>query len=75
MRSFTRAIAVPVIVLAFALGTSSALSATLKVVDGEYKLPASIDPSVTTEAKTELWAHVWRPQAGGPYPLDKSLGR
>ena len=69
MKSFNRAIAVAVIALAFALGASSALSATFKVVDGKYRLPASIDPSVTTEAKTELWAHVWRPRTGGPYPL------
>lgn len=43
--------------------------APLAVVEGEYKLPASIDPSVTDVMETELWAHVWRPAAGGPYPL------
>jgi len=69
MRSFNRAIAVPVIALAFVLGASSALSATIEVLDGEYRLPASIHSSVTTEAKTELWAHVWRPRTGGPHPL------
>lgn len=69
MRFLIRAIAVLVIALAVALSTSSAFAAILEVMDGEYKLPASIDPSVTTEAKTELWAHVWRPQTGGPYPL------
>ena len=36
---------------------------------GEYKLPASFDPEVTTELETEEWARVWRPEADGVYPL------
>ncbi len=40
-----------------------------KVLSGEYKLPASFDAEVTTEMETEEWAHVWRPQADGAYPL------
>jgi hypothetical protein len=39
------------------------------VLTGEYKLPASFDPEVTTELETEEWARVWRPQADGVYPL------
>jgi hypothetical protein len=41
----------------------------LSVISGRYKLPASVDPSVTTALATELWAQVWRPDTGGPYPL------
>jgi hypothetical protein len=36
---------------------------------GTYKLPAGIDPTVSTEMATELWAEVWRPNAAGPFPL------
>lgn len=50
-------------------GCSSDTSRSLEVIDGEYKLPAAIDPSVTDAMETELWAHVWRPSTGGPYPL------
>ena len=39
------------------------------VLTGEYKLPASFDPEVTTELETEEWARVWRPQQDGVYPL------
>ena len=37
----------------------------------EYKLPASIDPDVSTELATELWARVYRPLdlSHAPYPL------
>ncbi len=69
MNTFKRTIAVLVVALAVALSTSSVPAMTHKVIDGEYKLPASIDPSVTTSMKTELWAHVWRPGTGGPYPI------
>lgn len=57
------------IFLGIGLSTNTVFAATFDVLDGEYKLPASIDPAVTTKAKTELWAHVWRPNTGGPYPL------
>jgi hypothetical protein len=69
MNSYKRTIAVLAIALAIALSTSSAPAATFEVTDGQYKLRARINPSVTTETKTELWAHVWRPKTGGPYPL------
>lgn len=57
-----------------AFGKSPAFAATLgvndgSVIDGKYKLPASLDSTVTTRLKTELWAHVWRPSTGGPHPL------
>ena len=39
------------------------------VLQGTYKLPASVDPTVSTEMATELWAQVFRPDTGGPYPL------
>lgn len=51
------------------LTTTPSRATDLEVIDGEYKLPAAIDASVTTKTKTELWAHVWRPKTGGPYPL------
>lgn len=37
----------------------------------EYKLPASVDPDVSTELATELWARVYRPVdlSGAPYPF------
>jgi len=37
----------------------------------EYKLPAAIDPDVSTELATELWARVYRPSnlANAPYPF------
>ncbi len=37
----------------------------------EYKLPAAIDPDVTTALATELWARVYRPVtlSNAPYPL------
>jgi hypothetical protein len=69
MNSCKRTIAVLIVALAIALGVSSAPAAMFEVVDGQYKLPASIDPAVSTVIKTELWAHVWRPKIGGPYPL------
>ena len=67
MRSCGRIIVTSLVALALAFGVSTAGSAPLfTVVDGYYKLPASVDPSVTSLMKTELWAHVWRPNAGGP---------
>lgn len=41
----------------------------LGVLTGSYKLPATVDATVTTSLATELWAQVWRPDTGGPYPL------
>src|SRR5262245_20774590 len=37
----------------------------------EYKLPAAVDPDVSTELPTELWARVYRPAqlTAPPYPL------
>lgn len=39
------------------------------ILIGEYKLPASIDPSVAADVQTELWAAVYRPARKGRYPL------
>ena len=43
----------------------------LATASSEYKLPAAIDPDVTTELATELWARVYRPVtlSSPPYPL------
>ncbi|HKH46331.1 MAG TPA: hypothetical protein VKM72_16850 [Thermoanaerobaculia bacterium] len=43
----------------------------LATTSSEYKLPAAVDPDVTTELATELWARVYRPAtlSGAPYPL------
>ena len=69
MNSVMKTIAVSIVFLSVALSVSPATAATLEVMDGEYKLPAAIYSSVTTDVKTELWAHVWRPKADGRYPL------
>jgi hypothetical protein len=69
MISIKRFIIVLITALAVAAGSSAVGAATLTVVDGEYKLAASLDSAVTTAMKTELWAHVWRPKTGRPYPL------
>lgn len=44
-------------------------AARAAVLTGEYKLPASFDPEVTTDLETEEWARVWRPDTDGVYPL------
>jgi hypothetical protein len=57
---------------AVCIGLSLGLCATaaaFTVIEGEYKLPASFDPKVTTSLKTELWARVYRPATEGTYPL------
>jgi hypothetical protein len=43
----------------------------LATTSSEYKLPAAIDPDVSTELATELWARVYRPVnlSGAPFPL------
>jgi hypothetical protein len=46
---------------------SQAMSQT--ILEGEYKLPATVDATVTTSLATELWARVYRPQGTGPFPL------
>lgn len=40
------------------------------VRDGEYKLPATVDPTVLGDRQTELWAHVYWPESlsGLPSP-------
>lgn len=69
-----------VIVLCLILSAVSAQAQTapdasgfgpLATTSSEYKLPASIDPDVTTALATELWARVYRPAtlSDGPYPL------
>lgn len=43
----------------------------LATTSSEYKLPAAVDPDVTPQLATELWARVYRPAtlSGAPYPL------
>src|SRR3954447_12236232 len=40
-------------------------------VSAEYKLPASVDPEITSDVETEVWATLWRPKVldRPPYPL------
>jgi len=57
-----------ILLLGLSLSLGSPASA-LPVIQGDYKLPASFDPTVTTSLQTELWARVYRPDSGGPYPL------
>ena len=44
-------------------------TAAKRILFGEYKLPAAVDPTVAAEDETELWAAVYRPAARGRYPL------
>jgi hypothetical protein len=46
-------------------------SGPFATTSSEYKLPASVDPDVSTELATELWARVYHPTplGTGPYPL------
>jgi hypothetical protein len=32
------------------------------VATSQYRLPASVDPTIMTDRATEIWARVWRPQ-------------
>lgn len=59
------------LMLLFILGLLSGFTPAVQaaVLTGEYKLPATIDSSVLGDRATELWARVWRPATGGPYPL------
>jgi hypothetical protein len=59
---------IPLVQAFFALLICGSAQA-LNVITGTYKLPASVDSKVTTAMATELWAQVWRPDSGGPYPL------
>jgi hypothetical protein len=60
-----RAFAVLLLLLVGFRGPAEAVA----VLDGQYKLPASVDPTVSTDLATELWAHVFRPAPAGNYPL------
>ena len=55
--------------LGLSIGLTVTASAQFTVIQGDYKLPASFDATVTTSLATELWARVYRPDSGGPYPL------
>ncbi|TXH67121.1 MAG: hypothetical protein E6Q83_18525 [Thiothrix sp.] len=68
---FRKALKISVYLLSLGLAatSTSVYASTFKVIDGEYKLPATVDKLVTPKVKTELWAHVWRPQSRGRYPL------
>ncbi len=43
----------------------------LETTSAEYRLPASVDPSVLDGRATEIWARVYRPTdlSGGPFPV------
>ena len=51
------------------LGAVVPAHAAKAIQEGEYQLPAGIDPTVATEMATELWARVYRPVEAGTYPL------
>src|SRR5476651_2669607 len=55
--------------LVLAAGLYLVPTSSAAVLVGTYKLPASVDPEVSTEMATELWAVVFRPNTGGPFPL------
>jgi hypothetical protein len=58
--------------LVLAAGLYLVPTSSAAVLVGTYKLPASVDPEVTTELATELWAEVVRPATpsqDGRYPL------
>jgi hypothetical protein len=46
-------------------------SQAVSMVSADYRLPARQDPDIASEAKTEIWATLWRPEplAAGPHPL------
>src|SRR3954469_7056538 len=51
----------------FGAGPSRAVS----MVSADHRLPARLDPDIASEAKTEIWATLWRPEplAAEPHPL------
>ncbi len=57
------------LLLVLAAGLYTVPAAPAAVLVGTYKLPASVDPEVSTELATELWAAVFRPDTVGPFPL------
>ncbi len=69
METILRKVCSLVLFLCLWIGVGSTATAALTVIQGDYKLPASFDPEVTTSLATELWARVYRPDSGGPYPL------
>lgn len=77
-RSMSLVIAALALWLAMPLAARAAVVAVdpagigpLAVAHGEYKLKAKIDPQVTSDVVTELWARVYRPKVLGatPHPL------
>lgn len=48
---------------------AGAAGAAIPIANATYQLPATVDPTVASEMATELWAEVWQPTSGGPYPL------
>jgi len=46
-------------------------SQAVSMVSADYRLPAGLDPDIASEAKTEIWATLWRPEplAAGAHPL------
>ncbi len=68
MATILRTVRSLILLFGLYLGLGS-LAWALPVIQGDYKLPATLDATVTTSLQTELWARVYRPNSGGPYPL------
>lgn len=54
-----------------AVATDPTAMGPLAVAHSEYRLKARIDPQVTSDVVTELWARIYRPKplGGAPHPL------
>src|SRR5262245_58908424 len=50
-------------VLTTGLAPDAPGQAAFTVATAQYRLPASIDPTIMTDRATEIWARVWRPQS------------
>ena len=69
MHALIRAFRSIALLLGWLAGMAGGALAALPIVQGDYKLPASVDATVTTDLATELWARVYRPDAVGLFPL------
>ena len=72
---FRRAVRAVQLFLALAAGLYLASAPAAAFLTGIYQLPASIDPTVTSDLATELFAEVVRPDTGGPFPLQPGAYR
>jgi hypothetical protein len=66
---FRRVVRAVQLFLALAAELYLASAPAAAFLTGTYQLPASIDPTVTSDLATELFAEVVRPDKGGPFPL------